>query len=349
MTVEIKESAGTLTTAADGSMLVQIISEGTGSSGKYPGDTLKLAAQENVFHKGLHVYMDHPTATEAMERPERSVMDLSGTLTTDAVWNEQTRALEARYKPYPSLADAVRERSGDIGLSIRAMAEQADDGTIQRITEAQSVDLVTRAGRGGKVLQEADRGSVVELLESTRRELIERNGGTYQPRHAADPATTEPEPDSSTAPAVENAHPADRKEKSMAEINESELSRLQEAAGRVETLEAEKTQAVNRAEQAEAQLAESTRRVEADAIVAAAFEGITAPKLKARLVENAIRGAEFDADAFKAEAEEMAAELSESSRAPKVEGFGDTTPVTESADQGVTEDDVLATIEEGRR
>lgn len=402
MPVEITEATGTLAASKGGVMRVQIIDEGQGASGSYPAATLEAAAQDRIFHKGLHVHFDHPTATESQERPERSVLTLAGSLVSDAEWNPTSKALEADFKPYASVYDSIKERAGDIGLSIRASAEVEDDGTIARIVSAESVDLVTRAGRGGRIL---------DVIESARREIAERNGLEYTPRHAAEPVQeatdndirrylsdavdaydtdgqyayledfddtyvyfrlsryseqgrataefrqaytrdgvnvtltgqpeevkpetsftpTRPEPDTSAAPAVETASTATAG--GAMEIKEAEYQRLSEAAGRVEVLENEKAEAVKRAEEAEAQLAESERRDQAQAIVSAAFEGITAPKLKGRLVESAARDADFDADAFEAEVKEAAEELAESKSGVQVSGFGATqaADVAESA------------------
>lgn len=413
--MQITESAGTLTPKG-GVMRVQIITEGIGASGVYPAATLEAAAEARVFHKGLHVHFDHPTVSEATERPERSVLTLAGSLTSDAEWNADTKALEADFKPYPSVYDSIKERAEDIGLSIRAAAEVEDDGTIARIVSAESVDLVTKAGRGGRIL---------DVIESARREIAERNGLDYQPRHAVSEATdndvrrylsdavdatheaddrlvfledfddtyvyvrltrweengphyrsefrqtysldgvnvtltgtpeevkpetvytpTNPEPDTpSPAAAVETRSTATAGG-NMVDIQESELARLRETAGRVEALEAERDTEKARADKAEADLAEAATRAEAQQIVAEAFAGIDAPKTQARLVEAAIHADEFDAEAFKTEAEEVAAEIAEAKTGPTVEGFGDTTAVQE-ADQ-VSDEDIVTTLKGAR-
>lgn len=394
MPVEITEATGSLTASKGGVMRVQIIDEGQGSSGSYPATTLETAAQDRIFHKGLHVHFDHPTVTEATERPERSVLTLAGSLAGDAEWNPTSKALEADFKPYASVYDSIKERAGDIGLSIRASAEVEDDGTIAKIVAAESVDLVTRAGRGGRIL---------DVIESARREIAERNGLEYTPRHASQPVTeatdndvrrylsdavdaydtdgqfayledfddtyvyfrlsrwtddgqrlaaefrqtytrdgvnvtltgqpeevkpetaftpTNPEPDPSTATAVETA-PTATTGGSM-EIKEAEYQRLSKAAERVQALETERDTEKDRADKAEAALAEADRRTEAEAIVSAAFEGLNAKNLKAELVESAARTGDFDAEAFKTKAEGIASELTESASGVQVQGFGDT-------------------------
>jgi hypothetical protein len=343
-TTTVTEAAGTVAPTRAGVMRVQIISEGVGSSGTYPGTTLEQAAEAGVFPAGLHVHFDHPTATESVERPERSVLTLAGTLTSDAEWNAESRALEADFTPYPSVRDAIVERADDIGLSIRASAEITEDGTISRIVEAQSVDLVTQAGRGGRIL---------EVIESARREIAERNGLAYTPRHAATVTSTapdphSPEPDSSPAPAQESTASTSTAGGTMVEINESELSTLRESAGQVEQLRESLATEKARADQAEQALTEALTertRAQAETIVAEAFEGIDAPKAKARLIEAATTGAEtFDPDAFKAEAQEAAAEFTPAG--PTVTGFGNTTaaPVSESHRGEDLHDQILETM-----
>lgn len=159
----ITESVGTAAPPREGRMLVQIITPGTGSSGVYPAEVLEAAAGARVFRAGLHLYADHPSLTEAQDRPERSIRDLAGVLTQDAYWNGT--ALVAEAKTYAPWSDVLAQMHEDIGVSIRASArvEESDEQgrpIIAELVEALSVDFVTRAGRGGKVLK---------VLESARQ------------------------------------------------------------------------------------------------------------------------------------------------------------------------------------
>lgn len=135
-----------------------------GSSGYYPAKMLKRDA--GVFREGLPVFLDHPGATEAYDRPERSVRDLAGRLATAAVYEGD--GLYADVEVYPHWAPVVEAMAGDIGMSIRAAGtvEASTDDTIRgpivtSLSEAASVDFVTAAGAGGKI---------VALLESARSE-----------------------------------------------------------------------------------------------------------------------------------------------------------------------------------
>ncbi|MGV0109827.1 hypothetical protein [Arthrobacter sp. CP30] len=159
MAVAITESVDTLTGKLEKTgakrFRIKIIDEGVGSSGTYPKATLELAAKEGVFGKGVHMYLDHPTALESMDRPERTVKDLAAVLDGPAVY--EAGALYAPIKAFSAYADTIEEMKDDIGVSIRASAEieMGDSGEriITRLVEAQSVDFVTKAGRGGKVME----------------------------------------------------------------------------------------------------------------------------------------------------------------------------------------------------
>ncbi|GAA2346877.1 hypothetical protein [Dactylosporangium salmoneum] len=179
-------AAGLVTPASGGRLLVQLISEGWGSSGYYAGSVLEQAARDRRFPAGLPLFLDHPSATEEHDRPERSVRDLAAVLTEDARWDQSRRALIAEAKALPTYRDLLTDRDfvEAVGLSIRAgglaeygTAEGRDGLIVKEITEAQSVDFVTRAGRGGKVLA---------LLESARTKL--REAPTEQVRAALDKA-----------------------------------------------------------------------------------------------------------------------------------------------------------------
>lgn len=167
LTETVPTDGSGVTPDATGSRIsVQLISPGWGSSGYYRPEVLAEAANGRVFPAGTHMYMDHPTVTEQEERPVRSVRDLMAVLDTDAtVGPGGALVAEARvFEPYRTLVSEMRD---DIGVSIRAsgIAEHGEaEGRagllIESITRAESVDFVTAAGRGGRVLG---------LLESARR------------------------------------------------------------------------------------------------------------------------------------------------------------------------------------
>lgn len=153
---------------------IVLISPGWGSSGYYSASVLENAAKAKVFAKDLHLYLDHPGEAESYDRPERSVRDLAATLAADAVWDGTQLVGEAI--PFGAAAQmlADKEFASAIGLSIRAYAESTigeaegrKGQIITNIDEAISIDFVTKAGRGGRVL--------VELMESARpSQVVER-------------------------------------------------------------------------------------------------------------------------------------------------------------------------------
>jgi hypothetical protein len=147
---------------ADGTIPIKVIAPGWGSSGYYPKEVLERDGPK-VFSKGLHMYLDHPTPTEESERPERSVKDLAATLTSNARWMENGSAGPGLYadaqvtSPYRQFIEEVSDK---IGVSIRAagtaesgQAEGRKGPIIKSLAQAESVDFVTRAGAGGKILQ----------------------------------------------------------------------------------------------------------------------------------------------------------------------------------------------------
>ena len=135
-----------------------------GSSGFYPAEMLKRDA--GVFREGLPVFLDHPGATESYDRPERSVRDLAGRLATAATY--ESDGLYADVEVYEHWAPVIEAMAADIGMSIRAsgtVEAPTQDGIrgpiVTSLAEAASVDFVTAAGAGGKI---------VALLESARSE-----------------------------------------------------------------------------------------------------------------------------------------------------------------------------------
>lgn len=160
----------------DGAQAVCVmLEEGPGNPADrhfYPGDTLKDAVEAGIF-EGAHTFADHPTAVEDRIRPERSVRDLigwwsdvhieeaDGRVCIVGTFNLETGNEFALNK----MREAKRymehnpEKPGYVGFSIAAAGvshPQEIDGktynVVDRITEAVSTDMVTRAGAGGKML-----------------------------------------------------------------------------------------------------------------------------------------------------------------------------------------------------
>lgn len=158
-------------TTADGIMTMRIIAPGWGSSGYYSASTLREAAPR--FTAGTHMYIDHPGRKDAENRPERSVKDLAATLVEDAKWIEEDNGkafagpgVYAKAKVKKHWKGFVKSCMPDIEVSMRGHGKAKIGSVggkkgkiIESITDVSSVDFVTRAGAGGKIL---------ELLESAR-------------------------------------------------------------------------------------------------------------------------------------------------------------------------------------
>jgi hypothetical protein len=152
--------------AESGRMRIQFISPGWGSSGYYSPQVLEQAVTDRVIPAGTHMYADHPTETEDLERPVRSIKDLMAVTVEDALLR---RRRPGRRRPgRPAVARPPRDRPRlDRGLHPRVRHRHRRGrgrGPPRRDHRGPrrpglSVDFVTRAGRGGKILP---------LLESAR-------------------------------------------------------------------------------------------------------------------------------------------------------------------------------------
>jgi hypothetical protein len=265
MTTLVEATAGQLTEAtaapASGALRYRArIIEGDrwGSSGYYSREVLERDGPA-TFPAGTHVYFDHPTQSDRFERPERSVRDLAGRIDSTPVY--ETDGLYADLEVYPHAAPVVEAMSSAIGLSIRASGDVEEgerDGRrgpiVKSLSEGLSVDLVTRAGAGGRLvsLMESAREGAAQAVQAALQETTfattAGNGHHFVPVNAAGTGTT--------TESV-GGH-------SMPELTESaEITALREAAGRVTTLEAERNAATARAETAERRLAETEARTAA--------------------------------------------------------------------------------------
>jgi hypothetical protein len=175
-TTVLEESAGLLDAAQSepkGIWRTRIIeADVQGSSGFYPAEVLRRDGP-TAFPAGTHVYLDHPTNDEEEDRPERSVRDLAGYLVEAASFEESMdgRGLFARVQFIPEIRERIKALAPVIGLSIRAAGEVVrEDGrnVIRSITQGLSVDVVTRAGAGGRL---------VTMTESTQPESPPANQG----------------------------------------------------------------------------------------------------------------------------------------------------------------------------
>lgn len=205
--VPLIESAGFPTTfefreaASATNPLVKIISPGRGSSGYYGKEVLQKAAESKVFGRGTLMYFNHATKAEEAQRPEGDWNKLAAVTTGDAYWDENGKdgpALYAPAKVFAKHAAEVAEKAPHTGVSIRASGTRDDKamgpdgkpGVITALHHAESIDLVTKAGRDGKLLLESadpnfDEGGQMADTELKKLQEATRN---INLRLAQDPA-----------------------------------------------------------------------------------------------------------------------------------------------------------------
>lgn len=159
-----------------------------GSSGYYPAEVLERDGAK-AFPAGTHVYFDHPSGAEEVDLPERSVLKIAGYLLDDATFEEapEGRGLFSRIQFTEKAKPIAKELHSVIGLSIRAAGQIEETASGQRIVRSiehgLSVDLVTRAGAGGRL---------VTMTESATPESppAEQTATATIPVAAAIPSTT---------------------------------------------------------------------------------------------------------------------------------------------------------------
>jgi hypothetical protein len=162
-----------MTEAARTHYPIRIISPGTGTTAHYSAAMLEKAAPK--FKAGTLMFWNHPTKSEESARPEGDLDKLAAITTKDGYWDAagpKGPGIYAEAKPMADYAERVAERAPHIGLSIRA-GGQGTGKTVNglpdlaEITYVESVDYVTKAGRGGIALVEAAKDAGI-LTEAAR-------------------------------------------------------------------------------------------------------------------------------------------------------------------------------------
>lgn len=153
---------------------IKVIQPGWGSSAYYPADVLKRDGPK-TFTKGMQMFWNHDTAREASERPEGDLDRLSAVLATDAFWEKG--ALYAFADVKEKFAPTIKDIYSDIGVSIRAggvgktgKIEGREGLILQQFTTGKSVDFVTRAGAGGKIIDIFEAASRLPSTTTTTKE-----------------------------------------------------------------------------------------------------------------------------------------------------------------------------------
>ena len=131
-----------------------------GSTGFYPAAVLERDGA-TAFPAGTHIYFDHPGESESWDRPERSVRDLAGALIENAQYvqnDPEGPGLYARVQFFPDFREQIAGMAEimPVEMSIRAagMMEETDTGNVvTAILQGVSVDIVTHAGAGGRLVE----------------------------------------------------------------------------------------------------------------------------------------------------------------------------------------------------
>lgn len=138
-----------------------IASDVWGSSAYYSAEVLERDASTVVI-PGIKMFENHQTYSEEMERPEGDVSKLIGKITSYGMYepdNPEGPGIYADVEFYDSYVDRINEIGGDIGLSINGVGDYVEgekDGRfgkiITNLVQIKSVDVVTAAGAGGKLV-----------------------------------------------------------------------------------------------------------------------------------------------------------------------------------------------------
>lgn len=230
---------------------VTIITPGKGSSGEYPPETIKKLAESPIWDSPVHMYMNHATGSERASRPEGDIRELAGVIDGRPVVDD-SGALVGRAKIFPEYRDFIRERAPYIGVSINASGIMAPgkDRVIKEITQVDSVDFVTKPGRGGKITAVLESSREVDGMANN---IVEADG-------------------------VPVAKPAPVQDAPKAESPE-----VTELKKQVEDLKAERDELKAKVEELQAESAKK----DAEAVVAEAFRNVDAPMTRKMLVESA--------------------------------------------------------------
>ena len=145
-----------------------------GSSAYYPAQALEEGA--HLFKEGTRIFLNHPSANEKWDQPERKVQDIIGWLSSDAVYEGKNLYANATFKESARADIKELAEAGVIAMSIRASGEMTE-GTngmeLAKFTAVHSVDVVTVGGAGGaleKLIEAGKLDSEAEAQEAQKEE-----------------------------------------------------------------------------------------------------------------------------------------------------------------------------------
>lgn len=157
---------------------IKLIDAGWGSTGYYSQELLERDGP-TAFPAGTQMFMNHVSEKERKEKPERDIKNLAAVLKTPAQFEHDPEGgpgLYASAVVFSDFATAVREKASYTGVSIDADAMyvmgEAEGRHGKILTQLlaspfNTVDFVTKAGRGGKVI------SVSESLRQETNEVTQ--------------------------------------------------------------------------------------------------------------------------------------------------------------------------------
>lgn len=180
----------------DGSFILggRVIVEGrSGNGNRYTVESLQSGPA--VF-AGQYIFIDHPSMSEATDRPERSEYDKVGLLPKDPAdfylgpitegEHAGKQALFFRNGKLSQTVDWLATRikegiSGEMSVNAHGRGHESDDGSGEFVVEAfvpnplTSLDFVTKGAAGGRGLLESNRGGGDPALSTlTIEQLTER-------------------------------------------------------------------------------------------------------------------------------------------------------------------------------
>lgn len=146
-----------------------------GSSAYYPKEVLQEGA--HLFAEKTKIYLNHPTADDKFNQPERRVQDIVGYLSESATFDGKDLYANATFLPKYQQEIKDLAEAGLIGMSIRAegeVSEASGKKTLVRFTRVHSVDVVTEAGAGGGFAKLIESANHVSAPESGAESLKEK-------------------------------------------------------------------------------------------------------------------------------------------------------------------------------
>lgn len=176
----VESAALTNSVDAEGKLYKAVlVKAGWGSKMYYGADVLSKEGP-TVFKAGTPIFFDHQTQDEQQTRPLGSVKDFAGQLASDAYWDAEEQGLVAEVEIFEHERPRVKSLKDHVGLSIRARTTYergSVDGRSGRIATglvfARSVDLVRRAGAGGRLADVLESDTEIEEEQQMEEVLAE--------------------------------------------------------------------------------------------------------------------------------------------------------------------------------